>query len=59
MKVDKIIKTESREAIIIEMVIDDAGLLQSVLIQFAEHLAHTKGHRAKMRRLAMLIDKKL
>lgn len=38
---------------------DDAGLLQTAANMFAEKTAHCKQHHARMRRLAILIDKKI
>ena len=38
---------------------EEAELTQTAVLQFAENIANRKPHQSKMRRLAILIDKKL
>lgn len=59
MKVTRETNTNGKESISIELSVGDAELLQTVALQFAENIANCKQHHARMRRLAMLIDKKL
>lgn len=38
---------------------EDATLTQTAILQFAEKTANCKAHQTRMRRLAILIDKRL
>lgn len=52
-------KTNEKDLAEIHIILnpEDAELLQTVALQFAEHVANCKKHRNKMRGLAMKIDK--
>lgn len=59
MKVEKTINENDKAELRITISANDAELLQTAVLQFAEKVSNTKAHTARMRRLAMLIDKKL
>ena len=59
MKVDKKITENGKTEIHIVVSNEDANLLQTAAIQFADKVAHIPAHSARMRRLAMLLDKKI
>ncbi len=59
MKVSRDKLKTGKEVIHIEITLEDAHLLQTATIQFAESIAKTRPHRVRMRRLAILIDNAL
>lgn len=59
MKVEKTTNEKGKEDLHIIISVNDGELFQTAVLQFAEKVSNTKAHTSKMRRLAMLIDKKL
>lgn len=59
MKVTKEINEKGLTEIHSIMTVEEAELTQAAILQFAEKTANKKAHQVKMRRLAILIDKKL
>ncbi len=59
MKVTKQTNEKGKPEIAIIVTPEDAELMQTALIQFSEKVANCKAHQSRMRRLAMLIDKKI
>lgn len=59
MKVEKTTNEKQQAELHVTISASDAELLQTAVLQFAEKVSNTKAHASRMRRLAMLIDKKL
>lgn len=59
MKVFKETNDKGRTEIHVILTNEDAELTQCAVLQFAEKTANCKAHCSRMRRLAILIDKKL
>ena len=59
MKVTSSENEKGIKEIHVVMTQEEAELTQTAVLQFAENIANRKLHQSKMRRLAILIDKKL
>lgn len=59
MKVNRETNDKGKTEIHIVLTLEDAELSQTAVLQFAENIANRKSHQARMRRLAILIDKQL
>lgn len=59
MKVTSSDNKKGIKEIHVVMTQEEAELTQTAVLQFAENIANRKPHQSKMRRLAILIDKKL
>lgn len=57
MKVTKEINHKQIDEVQIVLTLEEATLVQTAVLQFAENIANRDTHKSKMRRLAMLIDK--
>lgn len=57
MKVTKENNPKQIDEVRIVLTVEEATLVQTAVLQFAENIANREAHKSKMRRLAMLIDK--